>query len=76
MANDYKSIYLKELLPVIDKVAVDAMMTPCVVMKMNGESMTLAEISNHNSLVAMHNEGVRELANRLKDKLTEEESDD
>lgn len=76
MANDYKSIYLKELLPIIDKVAVDAMMTPCVVMKMNGESMTLAEISNHNSLIAMHNEGIREMALRLKEELMKEDDDD
>ena len=76
MANEYKSLYLKDVLHVIDHVAVESMMTPAIVMKVNGENMTLAELSAHNSLVAMHNEGVRELANRLKDKLTEEESDD
>lgn len=76
MANQYKSFYLHDLLDLIDHVAVDIMMVPCFSGKFNGETMTLAEISNHNSLIAMHNEGVRELARMLKEKLSEDETDE
>ena len=76
MANEYKSLYLKDVLTTIDEVAVDTMMVPCFSAKFNGETMTLAEISNHNSLVAMHNEGIREMAKMLKIKLCEEDKDD
>ena len=76
MSNQYKSFYFNDILNKIDHVALDAMMVPAVVMKMNGEPMTLAELSAHNSLIAMHNEGVREMANRLKDKLVEDEDND
>ena len=76
MKSPYTQITLQDALHIIDNVALDAMMTPAIVMKMNGEPMTLAELSAHNSLIAMHNEGVREMANRLKDKLAEDEDND
>ena len=79
MDNDYKSYYLKDLIPIINDVALDCMMTPLFGIKMcksDGTSMTLAEFSNHNSLVSIHNEGVKELASRLKDRLLDEEDED
>ena len=77
MSNGYTSIILKDLVPLIEEVAMDAMMTPGFEgKKVNGEMMTMAEVSHHNSLVAMHNEGVREMALNLVRKLTEEDGDD
>jgi hypothetical protein len=35
--------------------------------------MTLAEIANYNSLIALNNEGVRDLAKALKYELTKED---
>lgn len=77
MSNGYTSIILKDLVPLIEEVALDAMMTPGFEgLKIHGEKMTMAELSHHNSLVAMHNEGVREMALILVRKLTEEDGDD
>ena len=77
MADDYKSYYLKDLIPIIDRVAVDIMMVPMFSEKKpDGTLATLAEVSNHNSLIAMHNEGVREMAKMLKIALVDGDTDD
>lgn len=77
MSNSYKSFYLRDILNTIDRVAVDIMMVPCFgEKKPDGTLATLAEISNHNSLIAMHNEGIREMAKMLKDALQGEEDTD
>ena len=77
MANEYKSIYLKDLIPIIDNVAVENMMQPVFSgKKFDGTIMSLAEISNQNSLVAMHNEGIREMTLMLKNRLMKEDDDD
>ena len=77
MANQYKSFYLSDIVSVIDRVAVDIMMVPVFSEKKpDGTLATLTEISNHNSLIAMHNEGVREMAKMLKDELTKEADGD
>ena len=77
MASDYKSIYLKDLLPIIDNVAVENMVQPVFSgKKSDGTYMTMAEISNQNSLSAMHNEGIREMALMLKNRLLKEDEDD
>lgn len=77
MANEYKSIYLKDLIMTITSIALDSMMTPCLEnKKTDGTQMTLSEISAYNSLVAWHNEGVHELANNLIEKLMKGDDDD
>ena len=77
MANQYKSFYLSDIVSTIDRVAVESLMCPCLEnKKADGTQMTLVEVSSYNSLVAWHNEGVRELANQLKEALTKEENDD
>ena len=77
MANEYKSLYLKDVLNRIDAVAMDAMMTPMFAMckKQDGTIMTLSEISAYNSLVSAHNEGIHEMAAQMKAKLAEDEDD-
>ena len=78
MADEYKSFYLKDLVQIINAAALECMMTPSFgnLKKIDGTSMSLAEISNYNSLIGIHNEGVRELAERLKGSLLRGEGDD
>ena len=78
MANSkYTKIQIQDLLPIIDDVAVDIMMVPCFSeKKMDGTFATLAEVSAHNSLIAMHNEGIREMARMLKARLMEGDGDE
>ena len=68
------SIDIDELIPMIDRVALEVMMTPIQEGKNSeGKLMTLAEIANYNSLIALNNEGVRDLAKALKYELTKED---
>ena len=70
MASEYRQIYSKDLIPIIEDMAIEIMMTPSFSgLKADKTDMTLAEISAHNSLVAMHNEGIREMALMLKHRL-------
>lgn len=77
MANEYKSLYLKDVLNKIDAVAMEAMMTPmfAISKKLDGTVMTLSEISAYNSLVSAHNEGIHEMAAQMKVKLAEDDDD-
>ena len=77
MANEYKSIYLRDLIDVINQVAMDIMIVPVFSEKKpDGTLATPTEISIHNTHIAMHNEGIREMAKMLIEKLTEEENDE
>ena len=77
MANEYKSIYLKDMIPLIDAVTLDCMMTPALTMKkLDGTVASLTEMSHYNTLVSMHNKGVREMGRRLKEKLLEDDQDE
>lgn len=67
--DDYKTIYLKELLPLIDKVAIDCMMCPKLVLDYSGSGYNMAYIIRYNSDVAHNNEGVCEMARQLKEEL-------
>ena len=76
MASEYRQIYIKDLIPIIEDMAIEIMMTPSFSgLKADKTDMTLAEISAHNSLVSMHNEGVREMARMLIEALTKEDDD-
>lgn len=70
--DDYKTIYLKELLPLIDKVAIDCMMCPMMVGQ-DEKSKYADMVSRYNSDAAWNNEGVCELARRLKEELLKNE---
>ena len=75
MASDY--IYMKDLFPIIDQVAVENMAQPVFGgKKTDGTEMTMAEIANRNSLIALHNEGIREMTLMLKDRLIKGEDPD
>lgn len=77
MASNYKSFYLSDIETIIDRVAMDIMMVPVFSEKKpDGTLATPTEISIHNGQIAMHNEGVREMAKMLKAALHEEAEDD
>lgn len=79
--KDNEFIYWREakaaLIDLINTDALDIMMVPAFsVKKPNGEMSTITEVAAHNSLISMHNEGVRELAKILKADLTRTEDGD
>ena len=77
MGNEYKSWYMKDLIPIIEHTALDIMGDPILyVRKNNGTVMTPAEVASHNSLIAMHNDGIRELAHTLIVTLAKDGDDD
>ena len=77
MANPYQSIYAKDLIPIIEHVALELMSEPIAGgKKVDGTILTLAEISNQNSLYAMYNSGIRHMAKTLIETLEEEMTDD
>lgn len=75
MSDPYKNIFAKDLLPLIDEVALDAMRVPVFSSKFDEREMTIHEISYHNGMVAMHNDGVRAMALLLKSRIEDGEDD-
>ena len=69
MANEYKAFYLKDLLPMIDKVAMECMQLP-IAEDREGMSPELIAKMNHDIL--WNNEGVRDLAWNLKEALQDD----
>jgi hypothetical protein len=70
MADKYTTFYLKDLIPIIEHVALDLMTEPIVAgKKSDGSYMTMAEVANQNSLTSMNNAGIRLMANALIDEL-------
>lgn len=77
MADEYKTFYLKDLVPIIEHCALDLMGSPIVSgKKADGTIMNLTEISNHNSMLAMENSGIKLMAQALIDELRGEKTDD
>ena len=77
MADDYKTYYLKDLIPIIEHTALDLMSQPVLnAKKHDGTYMTMAEVANQNSMIAMENSGIKLLANALIDQLTGAGKDD
>ena len=71
MADDYKSFYLKELIQTIEHTALDLMSAPVLAgRKHDGTYMTIAEVANQNSLIAMENSGIKLMATALIEQLT------
>lgn len=65
----------EEVLQLVDRCALEAMSTPYFG-AYGTEKPTLAELANANSLVAAHNEGIRELVNTIRDTLNRKEEED
>ena len=75
--DKYKSYYLQDLLPIIDKCAVEGMMTPVMDgKKADGTQMTMSEMANKNAMVAWHNDGIREFRQMLIEELTMEDKEE
>ena len=72
--DDYKTIYMKDLIPIIDRVAVNCMMIP--LSAETRSSLDLDRVSRINNDIAWNNEGVRDMANSLKLALLGEDEDD
>ena len=71
MADDYKSSYLKDLIQIIEHTALDLLSSPVMnAKKQDGTYMTMAEVANQNSLIAMENSGIKLMATALIDQLT------
>ena len=61
-----KIYYPDELNPIIEHCALDLMISPVIAgKKPDGTIMNLTEIANKNSMNAMYNDGVRDLARAL-----------
>ena len=76
MASEYKSFYLKDLIPIIEHAALDLMSQPIMnAKKQDGSYMSLGEIANQNSLIAMENSGIKLMATTLIYQLSAEEAD-
>lgn len=66
MASEYSTYYVKDLVSLIQNTALDLMGEPVLGgKKMDGTLMTLQEVSNQNSLIAMNNAGIRLMAKEL-----------
>ena len=72
MASDYTSFYLKDLLPMIDKIALDAQRDPDMIMIGKGdEQLYLLK----NASIAAYNRGILKMREQLVTALTREEAD-
>jgi len=73
--SDYKSFYLKDLTSMIEHSALDLMSSPITAgKKADGTLMTLAEVANQNSLIAMENSGIKLMATALIEQLMKDDT--
>jgi hypothetical protein len=70
--NEYKSLYLRDLLGTIDRVAIETMLTPCMA---GDPEQTPEELAAYNNMVASNNEGIRDFVNQLRTTLMEDDHD-
>ena len=64
--NEYATFYLKDVTQIIELVALDLMSDPIMAgKKADGTLMNIAEVANQNSLIAMNNAGIAEMARQL-----------
>ena len=64
--DNRKIYYAMDFIPIIDKVALNCMMTPVLDgKKTDGTQMTMSEMANKNAMIAWHNDGIRELRQML-----------
>ena len=75
--NEYATFYLKDLTQIIEHVALDLMSDPIMAgKKADGTLMNMAEVANQNSLIAMNNAGIAEMARQLSVTLAKEADPD
>ena len=74
MKNKYSSLYLGDLLAIIDKVTMDTKMVPISIMPANDCDQIFA-IKEHNFEVAWMNEGARRLRDALVEAIQKDEDD-
>lgn len=70
--NEYKSLYLKDVLGTIDRVAMETMLCPCMA---GDPEQTPEELAAYNCMVASNNEGIRDLVEHLRNALMEDDHD-
>lgn len=75
MANGYSSYYVKDLIPIINKTAIDLMMQPQKLF-LGDQAQKVESLSQLNDRVAQFNEGVRSLAIVLTNTLEKDGEDD
>ena len=75
MKNKYSSLYLSDMLAIIDKVAMDLKVTPIPIMPVNDCDQIFA-IKEHNLEIAWTNEGIRRMRDALVVALREDEDED
>ena len=72
MASEYTNFYLKELLPMIDKIALDSMKSPdTITIGKTDEQIYLLK----NASIAFYNRGILKMREQLVTALTREEAD-
>lgn len=70
MADDYKSFYLKDLIPIIEHAALYLLNEPIFGgKKADGTLMNAVEVAQQNSMTAVYNSGIRLLARVLIEQL-------
>ena len=73
--SDYKSFYRNDLISMIEHCALDLMSSPILAgKKADGTLMTLAEVANQNSLIAMENSGIKLMATALIEQLMKDDT--
>ena len=76
MMGKYDSFYREDIERMIRETALECMMEPALNgKKIDGMGMTIVEIQHRNSLIAMNNAGVKDLADRLISRLNEPEEE-
>ena len=75
MANGYSSYYVKDLIPIINKTAIDLMMQPQRLF-LGDQAQKVESLSQLNDRVAQFNEGIRSLAIVLTKTLEKDGEDD
>lgn len=75
MANGYSSYYVKDLIPIINRAAVDIMMQPQRLF-LGDQARNVESLAQLNDRIAQFNEGVRSLAVVLTNRLEKDGEDD
>ena len=70
--NEYKSLYLKDVLVTIDRVAIETMLSPCLA---GDPEQTPVDLAAYNNAVAHNNEGIRDFVDQLRTALMEDDHD-
>lgn len=73
--NEFKSFYLKDLLALIDRVAMDLMMCPCSASTSDKDGLSPETVARLNHDIVWNNEGIRDMAYSLKQALLEGDGD-